>query len=251
MNRNFSLVSAAAALSMGPLTEALHTDPYARERSMKFGNPLLTTELSGSLGGVTAARARGGRGYFRVRRVPSNPRSTYQATVRAFLAAAASAWASDLTDVQRASWETAAPAGLSGMDAFVQSAFYAFQGGTAYIATAPSPLGYTVTPLVAAPTVDASAHTISAPSTEADAGSWMWYATAPQPTSQLARSNSYRFCGVGDGETTPDTNTRAIPTTHPAYAAAAGQVVYVKLVRYDDATGQVATSQEFRCTVQA
>lgn len=218
---------------------------------MKFGNPLLTTELSGSLGGVTAARARGGRGYFRVRRVPSNPRSTYQAVVRAFLAAAAAAWAGDLTDGERAGWEAAAPSGLSGMDAFVQSAFFAFQGGTAYNATAPSPLAYPVTPLAVLPVADASAHTIDAASTEAADGKWLWYATPPQPTSQLAKSGSYRFVGVGDGEATPDHNKVTIPASHPAYNAVAGQIVYVKLVRYNNLNGQVATSQEFRLTVQA
>lgn len=241
----------AAALSLGCISDELHANPYGRERSMKFGNPLLTTELSGSLGGVTASKARGGRGYFRVRRKPSNPRSTYQATMRAILASAAASWAGTLDDTQRAAWAAAAPSGLSGIDAFVQAAFNNLLINEPVVLTPPSPLSYAVTPVATDPVVDASAHTIAAVSAEADTGNWLFYASSPQPASQLSRSSSYRFVAEGEDQTTPGSSTAAIPTSHPAYAATAGKVVYVKIVRFDAATGQVATPQEFRVTVQA
>lgn len=59
---------------------------------------------SGSLGGITVSRNRGGM-YFRGRAVPTNPNSVFQQAVRSAAAQLAALWGSTLTAVQRAAWD--------------------------------------------------------------------------------------------------------------------------------------------------
>jgi len=61
--------------------------------------------MSGSMGGATASRNRGGQ-YFRQRVVPTNPNSTRQQAVRAIFAGLVSAWCNTITSAQRAAWTT-------------------------------------------------------------------------------------------------------------------------------------------------
>ena len=72
---------------------------------MKYLSPLLS-QASGSLGGATAAKNRGGN-YFRARVAPVQPRSTAQQEQRANLAALAGAWKT-LTQAQIAGWNALA-----------------------------------------------------------------------------------------------------------------------------------------------
>jgi len=53
---------------------------------MKFQAGIFTPNLSGSAGGTTASRNRGG-GYFRNKAVPTNPDTVFQQAARAILAA--------------------------------------------------------------------------------------------------------------------------------------------------------------------
>lgn len=71
---------------------------------MKF-LPLLGTDLSGSLAGITASHNKGGP-YFRNRSIPINPSSPRQLIARIALAGLVAAWTVDLTPEQRVSWET-------------------------------------------------------------------------------------------------------------------------------------------------
>src|SRR5689334_21753828 len=87
---------------------------------MKMGAPHLTTDLSGSVGGVTASKARGGVRYFRARVRPSNPRSGDQSRARLSLSSAAASWRNTLTDVQRQAWSDIAPSGQSGIDVYAK-----------------------------------------------------------------------------------------------------------------------------------
>ncbi len=90
---------------------------------------IAVSQMSGSVGGVTASRNRGGQ-YFRLRAIPTNPSTPSQESVRAIMASQSQAWA-DLTDAQRASWKAWASENpvtnalgnsisLSGHQAFVQ-----------------------------------------------------------------------------------------------------------------------------------
>ncbi len=68
---------------------------------------IAVSSLSGSTGGITASRGRGGQ-YFRRRAIPTNPSSPAQLNVRSIFASQSQAW-SDLTDAERAAWEAWTP----------------------------------------------------------------------------------------------------------------------------------------------
>lgn len=70
---------------------------------MKYVGALVGT-MSGSMGGATASRNRGGQ-YLRQRVVPTNPASTRQTMTRAYLSGAVTAW-SATTDAVRTAWAT-------------------------------------------------------------------------------------------------------------------------------------------------
>ena len=70
---------------------------------MKFKSALIT-EASGSIGGMTASRNRGGQ-YFRARAVPVNPNSPQQQAIRGFVATLTSLWNGTLTPAQRDTWD--------------------------------------------------------------------------------------------------------------------------------------------------
>lgn len=61
------------------------------------------TQMSGSLGGITAGHAQGGI-YLRARAIPVNPSSTYQAQIRSAMTAMATRWTQTLTAAQREAW---------------------------------------------------------------------------------------------------------------------------------------------------
>ena len=63
------------------------------------------TTLSGSLGGITAARNKGGQ-YLRARVVPVDPGSPAQTTLRTVFSGLAIAWQTILTQDQRDAWDT-------------------------------------------------------------------------------------------------------------------------------------------------
>lgn len=70
---------------------------------MKFKSSLLT-QASGSIGGVTASRNKGGL-YLRARATPTNPSSPQQQAVRALMSSLTSLWVDTLTDAQREAWK--------------------------------------------------------------------------------------------------------------------------------------------------
>lgn len=60
---------------------------------------------SGSVGGLVLSRNRGGA-YIRFRAIPTNPNTIFQQEVRSLMATLTSGWIDDLTDDQRAAWDT-------------------------------------------------------------------------------------------------------------------------------------------------
>lgn len=215
---------------------------------MKFGAPLLTSELSGALGGVVASKARGGLGYFRVRARPGNPRTAGQTIVRSILSALAIAWRLSLTGPQRAGWESAAPEGSSGIDRYVFANTQLLLAGQTRVDTAPV-TAFTPDPITSAVVLDESAGTIGFTVPAANTGFVNVYATRGQSASRAARQFNYLYVGHTVEDATGAV-TVTIPATHPAGDAAVGSVVYVRLVAFD-ADGNVVTGQEFRVTVTA
>lgn len=108
------------------------------------------TQLSGSVGGVVAARNAGGQ-YLRGRTVPVNPNSAAQIVVRQAFGAAAIAW-NALTDAQRQAWEAYASQTpvvnrlgdsitLSGFNWYVATNALRGGSGSTLLATAPATPG--------------------------------------------------------------------------------------------------------------
>ncbi len=69
---------------------------------MKFKSQLVT-QVSGSVGGLTGSRNRGGN-YFRARAIPTNPNTALQQAVRSNFSFLTTAWSSVLTQPQRDAW---------------------------------------------------------------------------------------------------------------------------------------------------
>lgn len=65
---------------------------------------LIMSQASGSVGGVTYSRAKGGM-YIRARSMPVNPSTPYQQAVRQAQSILSQRWQTTLTDVQRSSWD--------------------------------------------------------------------------------------------------------------------------------------------------
>ena len=64
----------------------------------------LITQASGSIGGMTASRNKGGA-YFRARALPTNPNTPEQQAVRGYLGTLANLWTNVLTPANRVLWD--------------------------------------------------------------------------------------------------------------------------------------------------
>lgn len=179
---------------------------------MKFTSAFVG-DLSGSVGGVTASRARGGVEYFRFRKTPVNPNTALQVAVRARLSALATAWRNDLSIVQRESWVAAAEGSeLQGQNLYVAYNSYRLAAGLTRVESLIAGSVGLVSPIAVA---SYSAGTISL--TFDDGDDWaattgfglLVYATRPVPPSRTFE-NRQRLTGVVLGNTgTPPTS----PTT--------------------------------------
>ncbi len=114
---------------------------------MKF-LPLLGSDLSGSLGAITASHNRGGA-YFRNRAIPVNPNTVFQQAVRGFLASLTSLWNDTLTVAQRAAWDLYAlnvplldplgnPRNVGGLGMYIRSNVPRLQVALARVDAAPT-----------------------------------------------------------------------------------------------------------------
>lgn len=222
---------------------------------MKFGQPLLTSELAGSMAGVTASSARGGQNYFRVRARPGNPRTVEQSTVRSVLSTLAGRWLHTLTALQRSGWEAIASGISSGINAYIKGNAQPGVDGEAYTDAPPTSLALPTATIATAVVVDASAHSISVTVPDAADVTMNCYVSRQQSPSRAAQQFGFTFV---DGVTIDGAGGTAvfnIPVTHPAYNLTVGQAIYVRVVEYGDpltaVAGQVAVGQEFRVLVTA
>lgn len=219
---------------------------------MKFGQPLLTSELSGAMGGAVASSARGGRNYFRVRARPANPRSPAQSTMRTILASLAAAWRNTLTGPQRAGWESIASSTESGINVYTGNNSQVLLAQETRVDAPPVSKSLAAEPVITLPSVDASAHTIDVefPTESVATAVCNVFMTAQQSPSRSSRQNPYSFVGTYPAPLDGGASI-AIPATHAGYNLTAGQIVYVRVVIVDPTSGRVAIGQEFRCIVVA
>lgn len=180
---------------------------------------------SGSVGGVTFSRNRGGA-YMRNRTVPVNPGSARQQTVRFAVAQLSTRWVETLTDAQRAAWETYAenvllPNSLGQMRNVGGLAMYVrsnsprigFPDSTlSVVDAAPTTFDLSTYSEPAAGTIAAGAGTVSWGFEETDAwtaedgASMMVFASRPQNPSVNFFKGPYQPCEAIDGAVVPPTS---------------------------------------------
>lgn len=209
---------------------------------MKFKSALLTS-ASGSVGGATWSRNKGGM-YIRARAIPTNPSSTYQQTVRSAMAQLVTLWGSVLTAAQRAAWDVYAdntplidplgsPTLVSGLNMYVRGNVLRLQTALVRADDAPTTYdlgGYTE------PSVTASEATqqvsVAFDNTDAwaneDEAAMFCSVSRPFGAGINYFTGPYRLAGLVEGDsTTPPTSpaTIAVP-----FAFVAGQKLGVRCV---------------------
>ena len=212
---------------------------------------------SGSIGGVTFSRNRGGA-YMRVRATPTNPNTPLQQAVRSIMAGLASVWITGLTALQRQAWDAYAfnvplpnalgdPVNVGGIGMFMRSNVGRVAAGLGPVFAAPTifNLGEMSNPVIGV--VDAPASTMSLGFTETDDwvsetdSSMLVYASRSQNPSVNFFKGPYQFAQRVDGDT-------PIPPTSPAVinllqTPVAGNRTFFR-IRVSRADGRLST--EFR-----
>lgn len=181
---------------------------------------------SGSLGGITVSRNRGGL-YLRGRAVPTNPNSVFQQAVRSAAAQLASLWGNTLTPAQRAGWDLYAenvelpnPLGdnrnVGGLGMYIRSNVPRIASGVAgLVRVDDAPIVFDLGSVGALTVISATAATdiISMGFTDTDdwvdeTGSALLVYTSRQQNASINYfKGPYRFAGAveGDGTTAPTT----------------------------------------------
>ncbi len=211
--------------------------------------PLLGTDLSGSVGGITASHNRGGA-YFRNRSIPTNPDTTAQQAVRDAVSQLSSAWGDDLTQAQRDAWTTygdnvgvqnriGETIFLTGQQQYIRSNVPALQIGLARQDVAPTifDLGSFTAPTLADITASPATASIVFTNTDdwanEDDSAMLVYGSRGVNVTITYPNISMQFAGQIDGDAiTPPTSPAAIVL---AFDAALGTRVFLqgRVIRAD------------------
>lgn len=211
----------------------------------------IVANISGSIGGTTFARNRGGA-YIRNRTVPLNPQSPRQVEVRQRFGALSNLWSTTVTTVQRAAWELYASnvpiTNALGEDRNVSGINMYSRGNALILDTAGvrSDDGPTIftqgpsfTPTI---TLDAAANTLTVtdlggydPVTAGPIGLLIAQGLPQQPGVSFYKSPFRKVSG------TTETDLVTLPTAVPlAFPIAAGQALFVRTATVT-ADGRVGT----------
>jgi hypothetical protein len=212
---------------------------------MKYKGTLVSN-MSGSMGGVTASHNAGGP-YFRQRVVPVNSNTPYQQAVRNWLTILAADWSQTLSSAQRDAWSAYAEA-VPYVDALGEQRY--ITGLAMYCACTSVRFVLGLTKVLAAPTTltkptfTMPVYTVTAPSTGSLAftntdswagevgGAMALFTARGQGLGINYFKGPYRYAGKVSGAATPPTSPASIP---PAFSVVAGQRVFyrVEVVRAD------------------
>lgn len=226
---------------------------------MKYTPGIAVAEMSGSLGGTTASRNRGGQ-YFRRRAIPTRVTSTYAQNAKAILAAASQGWRA-LTAAQRAEWEAFSKQHpivdalgksftKSGQQAYVAIRCRLAQASAALI-TAP-PISAAPAPLLTfTQTYDIGAGAFAGTYTATPLGAgvklWIRAAVVDSPGVAFIR-NKLKFVGLSAAA-------QASPFDQQALIEArfgtllVGQNVFIEMATFDTATGLMSPPRMVNGTV--
>lgn len=216
----------------------------------------MLTQMSGSLGGITASHNRGGL-YLRARAIPVNPATPQQETVRQATSFLTDAWNNTLTAAQREAWTVYADnvpianklgnvGNIPGLAMYVRSNVPRIQAALPVVNDGPTnfTLGSFTEPSfggdATADEVDVTFDNTDAWANEDDAA-LLVYASRPQNVTKVFFKGPYRLAGIiaGDSATAP-TSPAAIAAP---FAFVAGQRVFC-FVRASRADGRL--SEAFR-----
>ena len=188
---------------------------------------------SGSLGGITLSRNRGGM-YLRGRAIPTNPNSTFQQAVRSAAAQLASLWGNTLTTVQRAAWDLYAenvelpnslgdPRNVGGLGMYIRSNVPRIASGVAgLVRVDDAPIIFdlgsvgplTVVSVTAATNIVSFGFTDTDEWVDEDAAALLVYTSRQNNASINYFKGPYLFAGavLGDSTTPPTTPAAEHPT---------------------------------------
>lgn len=124
---------------------------------VKYGSAI--TQLSGSVGGVTYARNKGGA-YLRARTSPTQPNSALQTGARTLFSAAVNTWTNTLTSAERLAWSSYAAA-VPYTNIFGETRYYTGQQRYVQCYIARVNAGGLVTAAATAPTTYTEAASVS------------------------------------------------------------------------------------------
>lgn len=214
----------------------------------------IITQASGSVGGLTYSRNKGGM-YMRARAVPTNPNTPLQQAVRGYVSQLTSLWVNTLTETLRAAWATYAAnvqltnrlgelINIPPLSMYIRSNVARLQAGAARQDAAPVifDLGdYTNPSFLMSEATDEVAVTFDNGDDWAneDDSAMQIYASGPKNPSVNYHKGPYRYAGLIQGNaTTPPTSPETMDLPIPI---SAGQRVFVRavVIRGD---GRVSTS---------
>ncbi len=215
----------------------------------------ILTLMSGSLGGITAARNKGGQ-YLRARVVPVDPGSPAQTTLRTIFASLNVAWQTILTQVQRDAWITYAAnvtvvnrigetVNLTGQNMYVRSNTPRVQAGFGRIDPGPTSFNLgeftdvTIGIVGGTSNIDVTFDNTDAWANEDDAIMMVLASREQAPSIQFFKG-PYRFAGTIDGNSiTPPTSPAAVTSDFPYTAGNRG----FAQVRVSRADGRLSVAQ--------
>ena len=217
----------------------------------------MMTQASGSVGGMTASRNRGGA-YMRARVVPVNPASAQQVAVRTHLASLTSLWSNTLSNDQRTGWANYAAnvpllnalgdaIHVSGLNMYLRTNVPTLQVGLTRVDTAPTvfDLGsLSQCSLANAVSGGPTDFDVAYDNTDAwansDTGALLIYCGRPVSQTINFYSAGFRFTGKVDGSATL-APTSPVTVFNP-FGFGAGQRFFVN-VRALVGDGRLTTSQ--------
>ncbi len=198
--------------------------------------------ISGSLGGVTFSRNKGGA-YVRNRTVPTNPGTIFQGAVRSILADLTSRWNDNLTALQREGWDTYAanvllpnslgfPRDVGGLAMYVRSNVSRVQALEPRVDDAPIVfnLGAFTDPSISAATASATTIDVAFDNTDEwaneDDSVLLVYGSRPKNETQNFFKGPYRFAeGIFGSSTSPPVSPLSVAMP---FAFSIGQRVFAK-----------------------
>ncbi len=212
---------------------------------------------SGSIGGVTLSRNRGGM-YLRGRAIPTNPNSTFQQAVRSAAAQCASLWRNVLTEAQRTGWDLYAenvelpnslgdPRNVGGLGMYIRSNVPRIASGVAgLVRVDDAPIIFnlgdvgplTVISATGATDIVSMGFTDTDEWVDEDAAALLVYTSRAKNPSINYFKGPYRFAGAVEGDSTTAPTTPAAITG--AFNIDVGNKTFV-FARVSRADGRLST----------